>query len=135
MRIVESMGLQLHVVTCLHVGTLILFLASSSLLAVALCHLRCILASASSCFQNLAPAAASSESEQWRSGRSLSSHHVGGCGSARPLGAGAGLKVPSYKLRHLQKPLMQINFIHVKDKFDRKVESRLPVKLTSGRIM
>ena len=33
---------------------------------------------------------ASSESEQWRSGRSLSSHHVGGCGSVRPRGAGAG---------------------------------------------
>ena len=34
LRIVELMGLQLHVVTCLHVGTLVLFLASSSLLAV-----------------------------------------------------------------------------------------------------
>ena len=33
LRVVESMGLQLHVVTCLHVGTL-LFLASFSLLAV-----------------------------------------------------------------------------------------------------
>ena len=40
LRVIESMGNQLHVVSCLHVGTFFLFLASSSLLAVCPVPLR-----------------------------------------------------------------------------------------------